>query len=86
MTIEELLGCDITKLEKMSDEELREHFKPYMSVTQPEPKVAIVKPKRKKSVNKKQQQNLEEQMKALAELHGVELDKPAKDMLPANLR
>jgi|TARA_R100001443_G_scaffold109841_2_gene121439 hypothetical protein len=89
MTIEELLNCNIAELENMSDEELKEHFKPYLSVTQPDPNVAIVKPKRKKKasvISKKKKQTLEEQMKELAELHGVNLEKPAKDILPANLR
>ena len=61
MTIEELLNCDIAELEEMSDDELREHFKPYLAVTQPDPNVSVAKPKRKKSsaMSKKKKQTLE---------------------------
>jgi hypothetical protein len=89
MTIEELLNCDIAELEAMSDDELREHFKPYLAVTQPDPSVSVAKPKRKKSstMSKKKKQTLEEQMQELAKLNGVDLDlENASDNLPANLR
>jgi hypothetical protein len=87
MTIEELLNCDIAELEEMSDDELREHFKPYLAVTQPDPNVSVAKPKRKKSstMSKKKKQTLEEQMQELAKLNGIDLDN-ASDNLPSNLR
>lgn len=36
MTLEDLLDCDADKLIAMSDEELLNHFKPYLNVTRPE--------------------------------------------------
>lgn len=36
MTLEQLLDCDADKLIAMTDAELLEHFKPYLSVTRPE--------------------------------------------------
>lgn len=36
MTIEQLCECSADELEKMTDAELLEHFKPYLSVTRPE--------------------------------------------------
>jgi hypothetical protein len=36
MTLEQLLECDAATLEKMTDEQLLEHFKPYLTVTRPE--------------------------------------------------
>jgi hypothetical protein len=36
MTIEELLDCSAAKLAAMSDAELEEHFKPYLTITRPE--------------------------------------------------
>jgi predicted ATP-dependent endonuclease of OLD family len=89
MTIEEILNCNISELEKMSDDELREHFKPYLSVTQPDPNIATTKPKRKikaTTISKKKKQTLKQQMEELAKLHGVKLDKSAKDILPKNLQ
>lgn len=44
MTIEQLLECSAADLEKMSDEELRKHFEPYLVVTRPE---LIEKPMKK---------------------------------------
>lgn len=36
MTIEELLECSAEQLEKMTDAELEEHFKPFLQITRPE--------------------------------------------------
>jgi len=36
MTIEQLIACDAATLEKMSDQELLEHFKVMLDVTRPE--------------------------------------------------
>lgn len=36
MTLEQILDCDADKLEKMSDTELLEHFRPFLCVTRPE--------------------------------------------------
>jgi hypothetical protein len=36
MTIEELCDCSADKLKAMSNEELMEHFKQYLTVTRPE--------------------------------------------------
>ena len=41
MTIEELLDCSADKLEKMTDAELEEFFKPYLDTTRPE--LALIK-------------------------------------------
>ena len=90
MTIEELLNCDVTLLEAMTDDELLEHFKPYLVVCQPplDDSVKVVKgPKRKRktSQSKGSKPTLEEQMRELAELHNVDLDE-GTDLLPANLK
>ncbi len=86
MTVEQLLNTDVSTLEKMSDDELRTHFKPYIVVCQP--------PEREKKVtrnvvnlSKPKKRTLEEQMKDLATMHGVDLDATkAREMLPPNLR
>ncbi len=90
MTIEELLNCDVTLLEAMTDDELLEHFKPYLIVCQPplDDSVKVVKgPKRKRktSISVREKRTLEEQMRELADLHDVDLDEGA-DLLPANLK
>jgi len=90
MTIEELLNCDVTLLEAMTNDELLEHFKPYLSVCQPplDDSVKIVKgPKRKRktSISVREKRTLEDQMRELADLHDVDLDEGA-DLLPANLK
>ena len=90
MTIEELLNCDVTLLEAMTDDELLEHFKPYLIVCQPplDDSVKIVKgPKRKRktSISVREKRTLEDQMRELADLHNVDLDEGA-DLLPANLK
>ena len=90
MTIEELLNCDVTLLEAMTDDELLEHFKPYLIVCQPplDDGVIVVKgPKRKRktSISVREKRTLEEQMRELADLHNVELD-DGVDLLPANLK
>ena len=90
MTIEELLNCDVTLLEAMTNDELLEHFKPYLSVCQPplDDSVKVVKgPKRKRktSISIGAKRTLEEQMRELAELHNVDLDE-GTDLLPANLK
>ena len=90
MTIEELLNCDVTLLEAMTDDELLEHFKPYLIVCQPplDDSVKVVKgPKRKRktSISVREKRTLEEQMRELAELHNVDLDE-GTDLLPANLK
>ena len=90
MTIEELLNCDVTLLEAMTDDELLGHFKPYLIVCQPplDENVKIVKgPKRKRktSLSMGSKRTLEEQMRELADLHNVELDDGA-DLLPTNLK
>ena len=90
MTIEELLNCDVTLLEAMTDDELLEHFKPYLVVCQPplDDSVKVVKgPKRKRktSISVREKRTLEEQMRELADLHDVDLDEGA-DLLPANLK
>lgn len=36
MTIEELIACDAATLEKMTDQQLLEHFSKYLNVTRPE--------------------------------------------------
>lgn len=36
MTIEEICECDVSVLEKMTDEELLSHFQKYLNVTRPE--------------------------------------------------
>ena len=85
MTIEELLNCDVTLLEAMADDELLEHFKPYLIVCQPplDDNVKVVKGKTSISVREKR--TLEEQMRELADLHNVDLDE-GTDLLPANLK
>jgi RNA recognition motif-containing protein len=90
VTIEELLNCDVTLLEAMTDDELLEHFKPYLIVCQPplDDSVKVVKgPKRKRktSISVREKRTLEEQMRELADLHDVDLDEGA-DLLPANLK
>ncbi len=90
MTIEELLNCDVTLLEAMTDDELLEHFKPYLAVCQPplDDSVKVVKgPKRKRktSISVREKRTLEEQMRELADLHNVDLDE-GTDLLPANLK
>ena len=90
MTIEELLNCDVTLLEAMTDDELLEHFKPYLIVCQPplDDSVKVVKgPKRKRktSISVREKRTLEDQMRELADLHNVELD-DGVDLLPANLK
>ena len=90
MTIEELLNCDVTLLEAMTDDELLEHFKPYLIVCQPplDDSVKVVKgPKRKRktSISVREKRTLEEQMRELADLHDVDLDEGA-GLLPANLK
>ena len=91
MTIETLLECDVSVLEKMTDDELRTHFQPYLVVCQPpvdEHKTKVVKIKRKSSkVSSSVTRTLEEQMKELADLHNVDLDaEKSRDLLPPNLR
>ena len=85
MTIEELLDCDVAALEQMTDNDLAKHFAPYLVVCNPpehEPNVVnIGKPKRKKAAKKKEK--LADQMRELADLHGVDLE---KINLPANLQ
>ena len=85
MTIEELLNCDVAALEQMTDNDLAKHFAPYLVVCNPpehEPSVVnIGKPKRKKAAKKKEK--LADQMRELADLHGVDLE---KINLPANLQ
>ena len=52
MTIETLLECEVSVLEKMTDAELLTHFQPYLVVCQPpvdEHKTKVVKIKRKSS-------------------------------------
>ena len=90
MTIEDLLNCDVKLLEAMTDDELLEHFKPYLIVCQPplDDSVKVVKgPKRKRktSLSMGSKRTLEEQMRDLAELHNVELDE-GTDLLPSNLK
>jgi len=90
MTIEELLNCDVTLLEAMTDDELLGHFKPYLIVCQPplDDNVIVVKgPKRKRktAISTREKRTLEEQMRELADLHNVELD-DGVDLLPANLK
>ncbi len=90
MTIEDLLNCDVKLLEAMTDDELLEHFKPYLVVCQPplDDNVKIVKgPKRKRktSLSMGSKRTLEEQMRDLAELHNVDLDE-GTDLLPSNLK
>jgi hypothetical protein len=36
MTLEELLDCDSTKLQSLTDSELLTHFQQYLTVTRPE--------------------------------------------------
>ena len=36
MTHEEILNCSADKLEKMTDEQLLEWYKPYLNITRPE--------------------------------------------------
>jgi hypothetical protein len=36
LTIEQLIQCDAATLEKMTDQELLEHFKQYLATTRPE--------------------------------------------------
>ena len=91
MTIETLLECDVSVLEKMTDDELRTHFQPYLVVCQPpvdEHKTKVVMIKRKSSkVSSSVKRTLEEQMKELADLHNVDLDaEKSRDLLPPNLR
>ena len=91
MTIETLLECDVSVLEKMTDDELRTHFQPYLVVCQPpvdEHKTKVVKIKRKSSkVSSSVKRTLEAQMKELADLHNVDLDaEKSRDLLPPNLR
>tara|TARA_Y100001951_G_scaffold37977_1_gene29910 strand:+ start:314 stop:538 length:225 start_codon:yes stop_codon:yes gene_type:complete len=74
----------------MTDDELLEHFKPYLIVCQPplDDSVKVVKgPKRKRktSISVREKRTLEEQMRELADLHDVDLDEGA-DLLPANLK
>ena len=74
----------------MTDDELLEHFKPYLVVCQPplDDSVKVVKgPKRKRktSLLMGSKRTLEEQMRELAELHNVDLDE-GTDLLPANLK
>jgi len=87
MTIEELLDCDVAALEQMTDDDLAKHFAPYLVVCNPpehEPNVVnIGKPKRKKAAKKKVKEKLADQMRELADLHGVDLE---KINLPANLQ
>jgi len=90
VTIEDLLNCDVKLLEAMTDDELLEHFKPYLVVCQPplDDNVKIVKgPKRKRktSLSMGSKRTLEEQMRDLAELHNVDLDE-GTDLLPSNLK
>ena len=90
MTIEELLNCNVTLLEAMTDDELLEHFKPYLVVCQPplDDNVIVVKgPKRKRktAISIREKRTLEEQMRELADLHNIELNDGA-DLLPANLK
>ena len=90
MTIEDLLNCDVKLFEAMTDDELLEHFKPYLVVCQPplDDSVKIVKgPKRKRktSLSMGSKRTLEEQMRDLAELHNVDLDE-GTDLLPSNLK
>ena len=90
MTIEELLNCDVTLLEAMTNDELLEHFKPYLIVCQPplDDSVKVVKgPKRKRktSISVREKRTLEEQMRELAELHDVDLDN-SETLLPTNLK
>ena len=91
MTIETLLECEVSVLEKMTDADLLTHFQPYLVVCQPpvdEHKTKVVKIKRKSSkVSTSVKRTLEEQMKELADLHNVDLDaEKARDLLPPNLR
>lgn len=90
MTIEELLNCEVIELEAMSDDELLEHFKPYLTVCQPpvDDNIKVVKgPKRKRktSISIGQKRTLEEQMRELADLHNVDLSE-GTDLLPSNLK
>ena len=84
MTIETLLECEVSMLEKLTDDELLTHFQPYLVVCQPpvdEHKTKVVK------VSSGVKRTLEEQMKELADLHSIDLDaEKARDLLPPNLR
>jgi|14BtaG_2_1085337.scaffolds.fasta_scaffold253635_2 hypothetical protein len=91
MTIETLLECEVSVLEKMTDDELLTHFQPYLVVCQPpvdERKTKVVKIKRKSAkVSSSVKRTLEEQMKELADLHSIDLDaEKARNLLPPNLR
>lgn len=43
MTIEELVQCDASTLEAMSDADLLKHFEPMLNVTRPERASAVMK-------------------------------------------
>lgn len=68
MSIEELLECSAAQLQAMTDQELLEHFKPYLTVTRPEfaprPK-STINAKVVATVNTKQFASKLEQLKAL---------------------
>ena len=79
MTLEQLLASDAKQLEKLTDLELKEFFKPYLTVTRPSPEEAkkrgtIGESSRvnKTSVNKKQ--NAMDLLRALAKKKGINLD------------
>ena len=44
MTLDQLLNCSAAELEKMTDAQLLEHFKPFLDVTRPE-RARLAKPK-----------------------------------------
>lgn len=47
MTIESIVGCSADELERMTDAELLEHFKPYLNVTRPENNPRAIQEQRK---------------------------------------
>jgi hypothetical protein len=47
MTIETIVCCSADELERMTDAELLEHFKPYLNVTRPENNPRAIQEQRK---------------------------------------
>ena len=70
MTLEQLIVCDAATLEKMTDTELLEHFKPYFPLTRPEMATPqIRKEQQMLATNPKLAQGI-----ALAKTLGIDVD------------
>lgn len=78
MNLEQLLDCSADELEKMTDAELLEHFKPYLTVTRPE---LITRIERKTVADTLHPEKANEIRQKCAKLRAMGIDVDEKAML-----